>query len=566
MNLFDFEDDIDSVILHRGFSYYQSGLVRSIEETSPNTFTAYVEGSEDYLVKVKLREDGEIIYVECDCPYDWGPICKHMVAVFYELKERLQDNIQKEKKGSGEFLVRSFEGFENNDLFLETLKTYDKEKLIQLIIKITEQYPEIRQWLELVLAVSDLEEERKKAKQFMKSYLRKSKDRDGFIDYKMAKLAAEGANIILENAENILENEEYLRGAELCFCVLEEMVPILEDADDSLGYIGGVIDEAISLIGEIAKSKLTEAEKEALLETIINESLKEIYDGWPDWRFDLWEACIFLVDSEKAQKKFEKILDNYLSEISSSWGRYEEERVVLIKYRLIEKTGGVEKAKSYLEQNRHFPALREMAIKNALVKKDYQKVEALALEGEEIDRGFPGLVAKWQDYRYQVYKRTGQVEKLRNIALIKVYNGSFEHYKELKNTYSKDEWKEVYPNIIKEFEKMKSHWNLYPQILIEEGEKKKLLEFIKKSPAQVTRYYKYLIPDYQFEVYEIFSQYILETAAKASNRKAYREVVSYLRQLIQIDGYGRVQNLIGHLKAKYYRKPAFLEELAKLRI
>ncbi|WP_179393697.1 hypothetical protein [Carboxydothermus ferrireducens] len=161
---------------------------------------------------------------------------------------------------------------------------------------------------------------------------------------------------------------------------------------------------------------------------------------------------------------------------------------------------------------------------------------------------------------------TGQVEKLRKVALIKVYDGSFEHYKELKKTYSKDEWKEIYPNILEEIEKTKRLWNLYPQILIEEGEKKKLLEFLKKAPEYLTKYYKHLIPDYRFEVYELFSQYIIETAAKASNRRAYREIVSLLRQLVQIGGTEQAKNLMERLKAKYSRRPAFLEELAELRI
>ncbi|MEI0737506.1 SWIM zinc finger family protein [Paenibacillus sp. JTLBN-2024] len=28
---------------------------------------------------------------ECDCPYDFGPVCKHQVAVFLELKNREAD-------------------------------------------------------------------------------------------------------------------------------------------------------------------------------------------------------------------------------------------------------------------------------------------------------------------------------------------------------------------------------------------------------------------------------------------------------------------------------------------
>ena len=50
-------------------------------------YTFEIEGSENYQVAVQLNDFGDIVYSECDCPYDFGPICKHEVAAYYELAE-----------------------------------------------------------------------------------------------------------------------------------------------------------------------------------------------------------------------------------------------------------------------------------------------------------------------------------------------------------------------------------------------------------------------------------------------------------------------------------------------
>ncbi len=50
MELNNFEDHIDSVILEHGFYYYQDNCVLSLELTGENKYNAMVEGPELYRV------------------------------------------------------------------------------------------------------------------------------------------------------------------------------------------------------------------------------------------------------------------------------------------------------------------------------------------------------------------------------------------------------------------------------------------------------------------------------------------------------------------------------------
>ena len=78
---------VDPVILSRGQDYFRSGNVESIKWDDRHV-TAEVSGSEDepYLVEIDFNEDGEVEAWECDCPYDWGPVCKHTAAALLAIQ------------------------------------------------------------------------------------------------------------------------------------------------------------------------------------------------------------------------------------------------------------------------------------------------------------------------------------------------------------------------------------------------------------------------------------------------------------------------------------------------
>jgi len=89
MNINNFELYMDETILERGRNYRNSGNILSLEYDGEE-WTADVQGSDDYSVIVVLSEDNEILYSECDCPYDWSKHCKHKAAVFYAIRNKIK--------------------------------------------------------------------------------------------------------------------------------------------------------------------------------------------------------------------------------------------------------------------------------------------------------------------------------------------------------------------------------------------------------------------------------------------------------------------------------------------
>ena len=69
-------------ILERGRAYFDEGRVSELERTE-DSYTAIVEGTEEYEVEILLGGDS-VEDMLCDCPYaEDGTACKHMAAVLF---------------------------------------------------------------------------------------------------------------------------------------------------------------------------------------------------------------------------------------------------------------------------------------------------------------------------------------------------------------------------------------------------------------------------------------------------------------------------------------------------
>lgn len=138
MTLTNFEIEVEQKIVGRGLDYYKNGDIGKLEKVGENEFSAVVFGTEKYSVYVKTNGT-TIIAHECDCPYDYGDVCKHKVAVFYAIRhgnfsdtgdkltallESLHDSalrrfvsnlLKKDRRFRQEFLREFDEDFEEDD-------------------------------------------------------------------------------------------------------------------------------------------------------------------------------------------------------------------------------------------------------------------------------------------------------------------------------------------------------------------------------------------------------------------------------------------------------------------
>ena len=88
-----FESAIDSSypVLETGKQAHQDKLIKQIHPISDHEWIAIVQSqtlpNHDYQVIVRIK-DGKVSYHGCNCPFDYGDICKHVVATLYEIRKK----------------------------------------------------------------------------------------------------------------------------------------------------------------------------------------------------------------------------------------------------------------------------------------------------------------------------------------------------------------------------------------------------------------------------------------------------------------------------------------------
>jgi uncharacterized Zn finger protein len=191
LNLNNLSKYLDPVILDRGREYLLGGHVLSIEDIGDLDYRAEVEGSELYEVYVELDEEGEVISSDCDCPYDYGPFCKHQAAVMLKLRDHtatLSESITKELPTNP------------NKSLKHLLEAESKESLITLLLSLAADSDVVEQRVKLQLSKVGGAKELEECRKLIRSYIDTYSDHHGFVNWRNVGKAVGGAEMVAEKA------------------------------------------------------------------------------------------------------------------------------------------------------------------------------------------------------------------------------------------------------------------------------------------------------------------------------------------------------------------------------
>jgi hypothetical protein len=529
-------------------------------EEGDSVYRGEVEGSELYEVYVELDEGGTIISSDCDCPYDYGPVCKHQAAVLIKLGEH----------AAGSPRPVSIEQLTSPKKSLkQLLEAESKESLITLLLSLVADSHVAEQRVKLHVSKAGGAAELEECRKLIRSTINVHADHHGFVNWRSVSRAVGGAEMVAEKACEAADDAEWVRAVELNLCVMEEMVDFLQEADDSSGTVGGIIDQVLESIDVITvqSDRISQEDREILFQLLLNEAKQSRYDGWSDWQLALLEAASRLAVTADLRMIWEQYTSMIASEQTGAWGsNYFVERVAGMRYHLIQSYEEDGKARDYLNSHLHFSDFRELAIRDAFQNDRYDEVIRLAEEGEVQDqaKGLPGLVKQWKKHRYEAYCHSGYLQLQRELGIELVLDGEFSYYKSIKETYLPVEWKVVYQDMLQKLEKDKWPKDIYTKILVEEHEYSRLLAYVKKQPSQIEQFYLHLYRHFPMEVKELFHIHIEAQADQASTRKHYENVCRIIVLLQQVGGSEGALQIARMLLAKYPKKPAFRDELMKL--
>lgn len=545
-----FLDGIDPKILARGKDYYKSGMIAHIE-TDGGHVTAEVAGSEmePYLVEIDMAEDGEIMEWSCDCPYDWGDVCKHTAAVLLALQAETGDISPKKKKPAK----------------VSVQKLVEQASREQLAALVLEHCQEDKRFKGQVLSALETtgEHELASIKELVKASIRENTYR-GYIDEQGCDNICDDLDDALDKARRRVERGQHELALDIAQFVLLTGLELAEEADSSSGSLSWTIDAAMETVGIAAKSLAESGERRTeCVEKILKTVEDSAFEGWDVWRYDLLKQAVVLAD-EQNEKKFYAVLDRMSDR---QWEEFQDrpiysERDKIIRWSIIRSAHRAEAARAYLEQNLDVDELRLMLVREDMEKKDYTNAERLCrerAEKEQTQRWYQP--SQWEHLLYEIYQkweqREKQVEQARRLALL----GGEGFYQITKDLLLKaGRWEEEYPKFLAELKAARPEYE-YMEILDQEGEIALLMERVRLYPERAFRYGGVLFSEYGEEICGLCTAMIRRNAENAGDRKAYRRMCDLIWLLAEFGGVKEAKRLIVELRQGHPRRKAMQDEL-----
>ncbi len=551
--LAQFEQYIDETILRRGLQYFKNGHVHEPEEISPGKYEVIVEGTEDYTVQLTLKK-GIITEYVCDCPYDMGPVCKHVAAVIFYLQ---QDELELNKKTKRAKTV--------TQQIDELLEKATHEELKQFICEKVSANAAFRNLFLSSFTQYNSDESKELYVKQVKSILKTSSDRHGFIDWSASRHVGNAVDNLLESAQKQINTRNYKSAVFICTAVMEQMTEALQYSDDSNGDIGGSVDAAYEMLYTIVQEQLPEEIRKLIIDYCFTSFDKQIYSGW-DWHIGVLRLAASLLKTEEETKRIFKQIDK------AQESKYEREEVQSIKYDVLLKTKGEIVAEKYLEQNITNSNLRRKAIQKALKKKHFEKAISLAKDGVNYDlKDRSGLAEEWYNWLLKIAQAQNDSEKIieyAHLLLIDNFSNEQDYYLILKQHVKPEKWNAFVESVIHEIT-TKKRWldtGLIASILIKEEWWDRLLEIVKKTPDlnTIDYYEKYLSKNYSDEIVKLYANGITEYMKNSMGRDHYQNACRYIRKIIKLGARDKANEIISYLRAEYPKRTALMEELSRV--
>lgn len=520
LHLDRFENEINDRVLERGSEYYLEGRVTPVQSDGGGcVFT--VDGSDTYQVRLSIRGNSVDDY-ECDCPYDMGPVCKHIAASLYYLRSLSKQKSAKKKK------VR------------KNSNPYERG------------------------IVSAIE---------FASY-------KGYIDWRSARELGETAEGMLADAESELECCNYRQCMDIAIPVMTHLCYALDYADDSNGDIGDPIRMAFDLLMRIACSDDLDSETRSALRLFCFESFTSNTFGSYDWHMGMMEIASELATCRGDADAVIQLLDESCPPANNGGDEYHRhflyERAMSLILSLMKKFYSSEEIRAFRSQHLGIKDVRKDAINDTIESGAFEEAKRIALEGMELDaKDKPGLVPLWQNFLLRIAILQNDSESVIKYAELLWIEGYpyyrpeegeviIDYYSLLKETVGEKNW----PGYIEQFAEQlrkKSSWysDSYADLCIKENWWGKLMEHVaeQKDARYIKEYEKYLKTDYRDRLVELYLECVFKKLESGVGRPIYQEICSYLRHIKKLGRKDIVQEAIEDLRVKYPRRPALLDEL-----
>lgn len=566
----------------RGRSYFRNGMIQHTVRRG-NMLIGSCAGSSGglYRIEVELNDQEELVSAMCSCPYDWGGICKHVVALVLTF-------------------IHEPERFTVQQATADSLMERSKEELVALIREMIAREPDLETLLDQPMPggetppePADLDAFRTELQSALTYYGGWGERTAEQTVYSVARAAerfaaagdwATAADIYAVIFEETLSEDSLMHDDEGEFSLalssaVEGMADCLsalvEDDERRLIVLNYLLDAFLfdmdmggfgmgeSVLPEAILEYIKPADIPTIRERLAAAQARKAKERYGQWTAQAYADLLSDLD----------LLDNVDPEITLQRLRDEGMYSVLFN-KLLDMNRldeAVEVAGEYLSGPYQ---LRQILSRLEMVGR---QEDAIRLARTSLDRQYERGLATWLAERYEARHDDSNLLHVRRLAM---QHEPFEHnYELLKAVATRlGQWQTLRPKIINQLQSAKKFSALVAVYLSDEEWEQAWATLEQVPPdsyyswdrsrlmLQVAERSRKAMPRRAIPVYVQQARRLIEARGRDNYAEAAALLGSAKELYLQIDEEGTWRELIRNLKEEFRRLPAFQDELRKARL
>lgn len=548
----------------RGKRYYNDGAIYNAIQQG-NDLRADCHGSENYHLRVTLGKGG-IESSSCTCPYDWGGLCKHEVALLLTY-------------------IHQPEAFHTLPPVAELLASRSREDLIALIDRMVHRNPDLLSLVELATPPA-------KGKPINLSTFRRQAQRA--LSRDEVEDIVEGLSALNDAAVQLLEARDWLNAGALYEMLLTEVTNAYDYSMQDTDYDGDVAcfsqDFAEGLGHCLAQADtLDKPTRKLWLTTLLQAYLKDLDLGGVDYAAGAADALI-----ESATEEDWSWLEPQIREEIKRRDRWAKESLVKFLSSRYEQTGHTQDANALIHElgsaeQRAFLLLEEGKPQQAveLAQKNFPHLPGLIIQLADalVEAGETDLALQFMTQQQSKAPQRGYQEWLvtyhqehgdPNTAIdwqLKLFQTSprLENYKKLQELAKKTgTWTTLREQILQQLEHSNQVDSLM-EIALYEKEADTALALLSRLQSwsrfryvqQVAQVAEKPHPGKAIALY----RELVEQAIKQRGRESYQRAAQHLKRIKSLHKSKKAQvdwqEYIDQIHTTYSNLPALQDELNK---
>lgn len=580
ITLDNFEHHVPFKIWQRGMDYYDEGGVIDLEEVIPGEWEATVEGSMDYRVELSLN-GREVESWSCDCPYDYGDICKHVVAVVLAVRDKL------EKQGKSAFSVKKKKvavvtKAQPQEVSLEDLmkraKPEDYQSFVQEKICLNQELKdELIAYLKLRYAIASERDYGKEVENIFKtstksigSRWRRYDDYEvmdwGKAFFKMRRLFKE-VTVLMKSGSAAPAIDVSVKFFQMLGMHYDDSLFYDEDSD---------VYDICELAGDLVLEASQHASVSADRKLQLVEELRKLtpYEVYRDYEyFDMKDLMMQVNVNVQSPEDALNLLDKILKERASSYDLY---KYVNDKIDILRGMNREDEIRKVISKYLYLPEIREREVDRLVDEKQYKEALRMLDQGIRVakEEDHVGTELRWIQKKIGIYEKMDDKSSMLacNRLMFVRDGGSLEYYHKLKRLVDASEWR-LFLNKLIEDTKASSPYGInqiLPDIYVEENDFEQLYTFIYNANRfdrldLIKKYGLKLPSSYAPSLLATFSIDIRDYAERNIGRNHYVRIAEMLHFMKRFKGGETiVGDLVKEFRERYKRRPAMMDELRRL--